>query len=195
MADRHTLNGSGEGATLSVASVAMPIRLVERVVLPPPSNTHIESQKPQGCPAGMVRARLCPAPVFNSLPLTRCAPATPEGRVFYSDQGAVFTEATGGDGDDLTGGVSRSQARRKFADFLRCFRGEPSPGRVDGATLYRDCLDADPPPRTLQVVLEDLLAFDAQLADALKKNPRTFVPLVRQPPGCPVCLCGCKAAV
>jgi len=29
------------------------------------------------------------------------------------------------------------------------------------------------------VVLEDLLSFDAQLADALKKNPRTFVPLVR----------------
>jgi hypothetical protein len=115
--------------------------------------------------------------------------------VFYSDQGAVFTEAAGGDGDDLTGGVSRSQARRKFADFLRCFRGEPSPGRVDGATVYRDCLDADPPPRTLQVVLEDLLAFDAQLADALKKNPRTFVPLVRRACSCPVCLCGCQVAV
>jgi MCM N-terminal domain len=99
--------------------------------------------------------------------------------VFYSDQGAVFTEAAPDGGDDLTGGVSRSAARRLFSEFLRGFRGEPSPGRVDGETVYRDALDADPPPKELTVVLEDLLAFDAQLADALKKNPRTFVPLVR----------------
>ena len=95
-----------------------------------------------------------------------------EGQVFYSEQGAAFTEA-----EEV--GLSRQLAQRKFIDFLRNFRGDPSPGRTDGETVYRDRLDSDPPPKTLTVELEDLIAHDAELADALKKNPRQFVPLVR----------------
>ncbi len=92
--------------------------------------------------------------------------------MFYSEQGAAFTEAE-------ESGLSRQVAQRKFIDFLRNFRGEPSPGRTDGETVYRDRLDSDPPPATLTVQLEDLIAHDAELADALKKNPRLYVPLVR----------------
>jgi hypothetical protein len=98
------------------------------------------------------------------------------GNVYYSEQGAQFGEAE-------EAGVTRSSATRKFIDFLRNFRGDPSPGRPDGETLYRDRLDADPPPNSITVSLDDLIAHDADLAAALRKNPAEYIPLVRASPG------------
>jgi hypothetical protein len=95
--------------------------------------------------------------------------------VYYSEQGAQF----GAEGEDGGAGVSASVATRKFVDFLRNFRGDPSPGRPDGETLYRDRLDADPPPPSLTVALDDIIAHDAELAAALRKNPAEYIPLVR----------------
>jgi hypothetical protein len=97
------------------------------------------------------------------------------GNVYYSEQGAQF----GAEGEDGGAGVSTSAATRKFIDFLRNFRGDPSPGRPDGETLYRDRLDADPPPPSLTVALDDIIAHDAELAAALRKNPAEYIPLVR----------------
>ena len=94
------------------------------------------------------------------------------GNVYYSEQGAQF-------GDAEEAGVTRASAARKFIDFLRNFRGDPSPGRPDGETLYRDRLDADPPPNSITVSLDDLIAHDADLAAALRKNPAEYLPLVR----------------
>jgi DNA replication licensing factor MCM5 len=94
------------------------------------------------------------------------------GNVYYSEQGAQFGEAE-------AAGAVRSGATRKFTDFLRNFRGDPQPGRPDGETLYRDALDADPPPPTLTVALDDLIAHDAELAAALRTNPAEYLPLVR----------------
>ena len=96
--------------------------------------------------------------------------------MYYSEQGAQFGEAE-------EAGVTRSSATRKFIDFLRNFRGDPSPGRPDGETLYRDRLDADPPPNSITVSLDDLIAHDADLAAALRKNPAEYIPLVRASPG------------
>jgi hypothetical protein len=98
------------------------------------------------------------------------------GNVFYSEQGAQFGEAE-------EAGVTRSTATRKFIDFLRNFRGDPAPGRPDGETLYRDRLVVDPPPNSITVSLDDLIAHDADLAAALRKNPAEYVPLVRAAPG------------
>jgi DNA replication licensing factor MCM5 len=98
------------------------------------------------------------------------------GNVFYSEQGAQFGEAE-------EAGVTRASATRKFIDFLRNFRGDPAPGRPDGETLYRDRLVVDPPPNSITVSLDDLIAHDADLAAALRKNPAEYVPLVRAAPG------------
>ena len=98
------------------------------------------------------------------------------GNVYYSEQGAQF-------GDAEEAGVTRASAARKFIDFLRNFRGDPSPGRPDGETLYRDRLDADPPPNSITVSLDDLIAHDADLAAALRKNPAEYIPLVCDAPG------------
>lgn len=95
------------------------------------------------------------------------------GAVFFSEQGAQFGE------EAADGGSVRATAERKFADFLRNFRGEPSPGRPDGETVYRDRLDADPPPATLTVSLDDLIAHDSDLAAAFRRSPAEYLPLVR----------------
>ncbi len=108
------------------------------------------------------------------------------GNVYYSEQGAQF-------GDAEAAGVTRASAGRKFVDFLRNFRGEPQPGRPDGETLYRDRLDTDPPPDTLTVALDDLIAHDGELAAALRKNPAEYLPLVR-PPGPAARRCALAAA-
>jgi len=107
-----------------------------------------------------------------------------EGNVFFSDQAAAFRE-----GDDA--GLTAPVARRKFVHFLNNFRSEPSPGRADGETLYKDRLDAmrpsggqaelhaEPVTLTITVQLEDLIAHDPELADKLKQKPAEYMALVR----------------
>jgi len=107
-----------------------------------------------------------------------------EGNVFFSDQAAAFRE-----GDDA--GLTAPVARRKFVHFLNNFRSEPSPGRADGETLYKDRLDAmrpsggqaelhaEPVTLTITAQLEDLIAHDPELADKLKQKPAEYTALVR----------------
>ena len=75
-----------------------------------------------------------------------------EGNVYYTDLG---------DGDGRPGrdgeGVTPGQARRKFADFLRNFRSEPTAEYPDGRLVYRDKLDQDTPPRDVTVLLDDII--------------------------------------
>jgi hypothetical protein len=112
-----------------------------------------------------------------------------EGQVFFSDQAAAFHE-----GEEA--GLSAPVARRKFAHFLNNFRSEPTPGRADGETLYKDRLDAmrpsgglpaehqaEPVTLTLTVQLEDLIAHDPDLADRLKQKPAEYTALVCARPG------------
>ena len=126
----------------------------------------------------------------SRLALTSLPPLS-EGQVFFSEQGAAFA-----DGDAAA--LSAPVALRKFTDFLRNFRSEPTPGRKDGETVYRDRLDALSCGRgdeagggggaeaqrrgsVLTVHLEDLIAHDAELADMLRRRPGVYVPLVRPP--------------
>ena len=75
-----------------------------------------------------------------------------EGNVYYTDLG---------DGDGRPGrdgeGVTPGQARRKFTDFLRNFRSEPTAEYPDGRLVYRDKLDQDTPPRDVTVLLDDII--------------------------------------
>ena len=75
-----------------------------------------------------------------------------EGNVYYTDLG---------DGDVRPGrdgeGVTPGQARRKFTDFLRNFRSEPTAEYPDGRLVYRDKLDQDTPPRDVTVLLDDII--------------------------------------
>ena len=95
-----------------------------------------------------------------------------QGAVYFSEQGAQF-------GEEEAPGVVKAHAARKFADFLRNFRDDPTTGRPDGETVYRDQLDADPPPKTLTVCLDDLIKHDAELAALLRKFPGDYIPLAR----------------
>ena len=125
--------------------------------------------------------------------------------MFFSDQQAAFVDAqdAGMCAAQLPANTPASSsprpprstppvARRKFVHFLTNFRSEPSPGRADGETVYKDRLDAMRPAGgmpeeqqgervtlTLTVHLEDLIAHDAELADVLKKRPGEYAPLVR----------------
>ena len=73
-----------------------------------------------------------------------------EGNVYYTDQG------TAGERDDGEG-ITPGQARRKFADFFRNFRGEPTAEFPDGRLVYRDKLDQDQPPQELVVLMDDII--------------------------------------
>ena len=73
-----------------------------------------------------------------------------EGNVYYTDLGDGDGRP-GWDGECVTPG----QARRKFTDFLRNFRSEPTAEYPDGRLVYRDKLDQDTPPRDVTVLLDD----------------------------------------
>ncbi|KAG0479580.1 hypothetical protein HPP92_010438 [Vanilla planifolia] len=87
-----------------------------------------------------------------------------EGAVFYSDQ-AQFPH--GGDPDH--GSLTRHAALRKFKEFVRGFSGEK------GDFAYRESLVHN--PDHLTVAMEDLDAFDADLADKIRKFPADYLPL------------------
>ncbi|ACO66000.1 predicted protein [Micromonas commoda] len=94
-----------------------------------------------------------------------------EGNVYYTDLG---------DGDGRPGrdgeGVTPGQARRKFADFLRNFRSEPTAEYPDGRLVYRDKLDQDTPPRDVTVLLDDIIAHDPELAKEVRNQPDIYIP-------------------
>ena len=60
-------------------------------------------------------------------------------------------------------GVTPSQARSKFRDFLRNFRSAPDANATDGRYSYRDALDQSTTPRALTVCFDDLIAHDLSL--------------------------------
>jgi len=95
-----------------------------------------------------------------------------EGNVYYTDQGQD-AEAR-----DAAAGITPGQAKRKFLDFLRNFRGTPSSEFPDGALVYRDALDNDQPPKELTVLLDDVIAHDPGLAKELRRRPEVYVPVL-----------------
>ena len=95
-----------------------------------------------------------------------------EGNVYYTDQGQD-AEAR-----DAAAGITPGQAKRKFLDFLRNFRGAPSSEFPDGQLAYRDALDQDQPPKELTVLLDDVIAHDSDLAKELRARPEIYVPVL-----------------
>uniref|UniRef100_A0A0D9VM69 DNA replication licensing factor MCM5 n=1 Tax=Leersia perrieri TaxID=77586 RepID=A0A0D9VM69_9ORYZ len=87
-----------------------------------------------------------------------------EGAVFYSDQ-AQFPHGGGDPSSDLT----RHSALRKFKEFLRGFTSPT------GEFPYRESLVHNRDHVT--VAIEDLDAFDAELADKIRKSPADYLPL------------------
>ncbi|KAM3244678.1 hypothetical protein ACQJBY_056158 [Aegilops geniculata] len=86
-----------------------------------------------------------------------------EGAVFYSDQ-AQFPQ-----GDPAAADITRHSALRKFKEFLRGFTGPT------GDFPYRESLVHNRDHVT--VAIEDLDAFDAELADRIRKAPADYLPL------------------
>ncbi|KAM0929749.1 hypothetical protein ACQ4PT_001376 [Festuca glaucescens] len=86
-----------------------------------------------------------------------------EGAVFYSDQ-AQFPQ-----GDPAAADITRHSALRKFKEFLRGFTGP------NGDFPYRESLVHNRDHVT--VAIEDLDAFDAELADRIRKAPADYLPL------------------
>ena len=95
-----------------------------------------------------------------------------EGNVYFSDQGQA--------GDRPADGITPGQARRKFADFFRNFRGAPTAEFPDGRLVYRDRLDQDQPPAELVVLMDDVIAHDAELGKELREHPDVYVPVLEQ---------------
>ncbi|KQK01163.1 DNA replication licensing factor MCM5 [Brachypodium distachyon] len=87
-----------------------------------------------------------------------------EGAVFYSDQ-AQFPRG----GDPGGAEITRHSALRKFKEFLRGFTGPT------GDFPYRESLVHNRDHVT--VAIEDLDAFDAELADKIRKAPADYLPL------------------
>uniref|UniRef100_A0A453PWY5 DNA replication licensing factor MCM5 n=1 Tax=Aegilops tauschii subsp. strangulata TaxID=200361 RepID=A0A453PWY5_AEGTS len=86
-----------------------------------------------------------------------------EGAVFYSDQ-AQFPQ-----GDPAAADITRHSALRKFKEFLRGFTSPT------GDFPYRESLVHNRDHVT--VAIEDLDAFDAELADRIRKAPADYLPL------------------
>jgi DNA replication licensing factor MCM5 len=95
-----------------------------------------------------------------------------EGNVYFTDQGQA--------GDRPADGITPGQARRKFADFFRNFRGAPTAEFPDGRLVYRDRLDQDQPPAELVVLMDDVIAHDAELGKELRGHPDVYVPVLEQ---------------
>ena len=95
-----------------------------------------------------------------------------EGNVYFTDQGQA--------GDRPADGITPGQARRKFADFFRNFRGAPTAEFPDGRLVYRDRLDQDQPPAELVVLMDDVIAHDAELGKELRAHPDVYVPVLEQ---------------
>jgi len=95
-----------------------------------------------------------------------------EGNVYFTDQGQA--------GDRPADGITPGQARRKFADFFRNFRGAPTAEFPDGRLVYRDRLDQDQPPAELVVLMDDVIAHDAELGKELREHPDVYVPVLEQ---------------
>jgi DNA replication licensing factor MCM5 len=98
----------------------------------------------------------------SSVPLARLRRRTmsgwDEGNVYFTDSGlAGDGDAPGGGGGGDALGVTPGQARRKFADFFRNFRGEPTADYPDGRLTYRDALDQAMPPQELTVLMDDVI--------------------------------------
>ena len=77
-------------------------------------------------------------------------------------------------------GVTPSQARSKFRDFLRNFRSAPDANATDGRYSYRDALDQSTTPRALTVCFDDLIAHDAELARELREKPNEYLPIMEE---------------
>ncbi|KAM3224136.1 hypothetical protein ACQJBY_057506 [Aegilops geniculata] len=86
-----------------------------------------------------------------------------EGAVFYSDQ-AQFPQ-----GDPAAADITRHSALRKFKEFLRGFTSPT------GDFPYRESLVHNRDHVT--IAIEDLDAFDAELADRIRKAPADYLPL------------------
>ena len=77
-------------------------------------------------------------------------------------------------------GVTPSQARSKFRDFLRNFRSAPDANATDGRYSYRDALDQSTTPRALTVCFDDLIAHDAELAREVREKPNEYLPIMEE---------------
>ena len=77
-------------------------------------------------------------------------------------------------------GVTPSQARSKFRDFLRNFRSAPDANATDGRYSYRDALDQSTTPRALTVCFDDLIAHDAELAREMREKPNEYLPIMEE---------------
>ncbi len=77
-------------------------------------------------------------------------------------------------------GVTPSQARSKFRDFLRNFRSAPDANATDGRYSYRDALDQSTTPRALTVCFDDLIAQDAELAREVREKPNEYLPIMEE---------------
>ncbi|MBN3309485.1 DNA replication licensing factor MCM5 [Amia ocellicauda] len=98
----------------------------------------------------------------------------------FDDPGIFYSESFGGEAAGEEGSLRRSQAKKRFREFLRQFR--VGTDRTGFSFKYRDELKRH---YTLgqywvEVELEDLSSFDEDLADCLYKQPNEHLPLLEE---------------